>query len=131
MFLFHKETQREIEISSKQLAQHGREIGKSGIYADYEFNHDPRTGSFRNFRDHDLDGQRQIFVEDLAAVLGRPEADWKGPSWSCFYHAVFNGRPMALITARGHRPATIREGIRLWVEEGHLPCEPNYLAIYQ
>jgi hypothetical protein len=71
-----------------------------------------------------------MFVEDLASALGMPEVQWKGPSWSCFYHAVFNSRPLALITARGHHPSTIQEGIRLWVKEGHLPQEPNYLAVY-
>jgi hypothetical protein len=136
MFLFHKDTKAEIEISSKQLAQFGGTIGKTGIYADYVFDHDPVAGSFRNFRDKDftylerLGGQKQVFVKDLAAILGLPDVNWKGPSWNCFYHAVFNGRPMALITARGHHPDTIKEGIRLWVDEGHLPCEPNYLAVY-
>ncbi len=136
MFLFHKTTGAEIEISSKQLAEFGGTIGKAGIYADYEFNHDPVAGSFRNFRDKDftfldkLSGKSQIFIKDLATVLAVADVDWKGPSWNCFYHAVFNGRPMALITARGHHPDTIKEGIRLWVGEGHLPCEPNYLAVY-
>lgn len=136
MFLFHRETKAEIEISSRELAQHSGMIGKTGIYADYEFDHDPVTGSFRRFRDKDfswlerLTGRKQVFVQDLAAALGIPDINWKGPSWSCFYHAVFNQRPMALITARGHHPKTLMSGIRLWVEEGHLPCEPNYLAIY-
>ncbi len=136
MFLFHKETKSELEISSKQLAQMGHTIGKAGIYADYVFDHDPEVGSFRHFRDQDLSflqrlmGKKQIFVKDLAAALGVPDINWKGPSWNCFYHAVFNARPMALITARGHHPNTIKDGIRLWVKEGHLPHEPNYLAIY-
>jgi hypothetical protein len=37
---------------------------------------------------------------------------------------------MALITARGHHPETIREGVRLLVENRYLPHEPNYLGIY-
>jgi len=136
MFLFHRESKNEIEISSRELAAHSGQIGKAGIYADYIFDHDPVTGSFRRFRDKDLSwierltGRKQVFIQDLAAALGVPDINWKGPSWNCFYHAVFNGRPMALITARGHHPKTIKEGIRLWVDEGHLPAEPNYLAIY-
>lgn len=136
MFLFHRETGSEVQISSREFAQASALIGKSGVFADYVLSPDPKTGSFRAFRDKDLTllekllGKRQIFVQDLAAALGQPDLHWQGPSWSCFYHAVFNSRPMALITARGHRPETIKQGIRLWVKEGHLPHEPNYLAVY-
>lgn len=135
-FLFHRETKRQVKLSSRELALHSGEIGRSGLYKDFFLDDDPVTGSFRCFRDKDIDwlarmrGKRQIFVEDLAAALGLPDVNWKGPSWNCFYHAVFNARPMALITARGHSPATMRAGIRLWVREGHLPHEPNYLGLY-
>lgn len=136
MFLFHRKTGRELEISSREFAIHSATIGVSGQYADYVLDHDSSTGSFRCFRDIDLGfinrlmGRRQMFIKDLAASLGRSDIDWKGPSWNCFYHAVFNRRPFSLITARGHHPATMQEGIRLWVNEGHLPHEPNYLSIY-
>jgi hypothetical protein len=135
-FLFHKQNRSEIRISSQQVAQLGDTVGKSGIYADYVFDHDPEFGSFRHFRDKDfsilqsLMGKEQIFLKDLAATLDLPDISWKGPSWNCFYHAVFNSRPMALITARGHHPKTIKDGVRLWVRQGLLPQEPNYLAVY-
>lgn len=136
MFLFHKETGAEIEISSREFAQFSASIGKGGVYADYVLEANASTGSFRCFRDKDISmlgrllGRKQMFVKDLGVALGLPDVQWKGPSWSCFYHAVFNGRPLALITARGHHPRTIEQGISLWVKEGHLPIEPNYLAIY-
>lgn len=136
MFLFHRETGQEIQISSREFAEQSRAIGKYGPYADYRLDLDSATGSFRRFRDRDLNaiektqGRRQVFVEDLASALGLPDVHWKGPSWNCFYHAVFNARPVALITARGHHPETLKSGIRLWVDEGHLPFEPNYLALY-
>lgn len=136
MFLFHRDTRSEIQISSREFAQHSGAIGKSGVFAEYQMSYEPTQGSFRCFRDKDLSllekllGKRQMFVQDLAASLGLPDVQWKGPSWSCFYHAVFNGRPVALITARGHHPRTIQAGITLWVNEGHLPHEPNYLDIY-
>ncbi|MGZ3721294.1 MAG: hypothetical protein ACXVA9_00105 [Bdellovibrionales bacterium] len=136
MFLFHRETGAEIQISSREFAQQSAFIGKSGVFGDYKMNYEPVSGSFRCFRDKDMHwlshllGRKQMFVNDLAAALGMPDVQWKGPSWSCFYHAVFNSRPLALITARGHHPDTIQQGISLWVKEGHLPQEPNYLAIY-
>ncbi len=106
MFLFHRESGREIEISSREFAIHSSQIGKEGLFADYTMDYNSATGSFRCFRDKDLSlverlmGRKQIFVKDLATVLGLPEVQWKGPSWSCFYHAVYNGRPMALNEGR-------------------------------
>jgi hypothetical protein len=37
---------------------------------------------------------------------------------------------MSVITARGHDPQTIKDGIKIIVEMGHLPIEPNYLSVY-
>lgn len=136
MFLFHAETGDELQVSSREFAEQSAHIGRAGPFQNYRVDHDPATGSFRCFRDKDSSllerrtGHRQMFVEDLASCLGLPDVHWKGPSWNCFYHAVFNSRPISLITARGHHPETIKAGIRLWVDEGHLPHEPNYLSIY-
>ena len=136
MFLFHKNTQQELKISSADYAENSHLIGKSGRFQDYMLDFDPQKGSFRRFRDKNLSildkvlRRPQIFVKDLTAALGMPHVEWKGPSWSRFYHAVFNHRPISLITARGHHPDTIKEGIRVWVKQGHLPKEPNYLSLY-
>lgn len=136
ILIFHKETGRELKLSSGEFAQVHRHVGMRGPYADYKIDPCDQRGTFRNFRDQDLGvlerliGRRQIFVQDLAAALGYPDLQWKGPSWSCFYHATLNRRPMSLITARGHDPETIRDGIRLFVEKQYLPHEPNYLSIY-
>ncbi len=136
LILFHKETKAESPISSGQWAQEHLAIGQSGIFRDYEINWDDKTGTFRNFRDHKteellrLGMKSQIFVQDVALALGLPDFNWKGPSWSCFYHATFNQRPVSVITARGHFPSTIVEGIDLFVKAGHLPMQPNFLSIY-
>lgn len=136
IFIFHKTTRTEIRLSSGEYAQVQRSIGKSGPYAEYTIDLDDRTGSFRAFRDRDfgllekLSGRKQIFVQDLAAALGHPDLIWKGPSWSCFYHAALNRRPVSLITARGHGPKTIMDGVRLFVDRQFLPHEPNFLSIF-
>jgi hypothetical protein len=75
-------------------------------------------------------GKKQAFVQDLAAALGHEDFKWKGPSWACFYHAVFNRRPVSLITARGHHPETLKAGIRQFVKHKVLPYEPNYLSVF-
>ncbi len=136
-FIFHKDTGAELKLSSGEFAQVHRHVGSTGPYADYKLDFCDRNGTFRHFRDQDLTwleknlmGRRQVFVEDLASALGFPDLQWKGPSWSCFYHAALNKRPVSMITARGHHPETIRNGIRLFVQRGFLPHEPNYLSVY-
>jgi hypothetical protein len=136
LILFHKQTGSELHVSSGKWAEEHSNIGQSGPYADYEIRWDDGTGTFRCFRDHHEDElkrlglQRQIFVQDVAHALGFEDFQWKGPSWSCFYHATFNQRPVSVITARGHHPETIKAGVQLIVQQGHLPLEPNYLSIY-
>ncbi|MBX3039416.1 MAG: hypothetical protein KF789_01755 [Bdellovibrionaceae bacterium] len=136
LVIFHKETGDELLLTSGDWARFHHTIGKQGPFKDYEIRFDDQTGSFRNFRDHHpeelmkLGRQRQLFVEDVAAAMGVPDLQWKGPSWECFYHAAFNQRPVSLITARGHHPDTLKDGIRLFVDRRILPLEPNYLSIY-
>jgi hypothetical protein len=134
--IFHKVTGHELALSSKEFAEHSGHIGKLGMYRDYEIRAEGLNGSFRHFRDRDMKllhrllGKKQIFIDDFAHALGFPDFHWKGPSWRHFYHAVFNQRPVSLITARGHHPETIKDGIRLLVKEQHIPHEPNYLSLY-
>lgn len=136
LILFHKETGEELSVGSGEYAKIHPLIGRSGLYLDYEVRLDDESGTYRNFRDQDfnelqrLEGQRQIFVEDLATALGFPDVQWKGPSWQCFYHATFNRRPISVITARGHHPETLKAGIRLFVDKQFLPHEPNYLSLF-
>lgn len=135
IFLFHKVTRQELAISTGEFARWSHSVGQVGPYKDYELHFDDQIGSFRRFRDHDPEAllklsKHQPFLEDLGAALGLPDFHWKGPSWKTFFHAAYNSRPLSVITARGHKPSTIREGIWLLVKEGHLPIEPNYLSIF-
>lgn len=137
LILFHKKTGEELKLSSAEWALAHSTIGQmGGTYQDFEIRWDDQTGTFRCFRDHQLEElerlglKRQIFVHDIAEVLAAPDFQWKGPSWSCFYHATFNQRPISVITARGHDPSTIKEGVRLMAQSGFLPMEPNYLSIF-
>lgn len=134
IFLFNKITGKEIFLSTDEYAQISRSVGQTGPYRDYEMRFDDTTGSFRRFRDvaaADIEkAVKQPFIEDLLEVLAQEDLKWKGPSWSCFFHATYNQRPVSVITARGHHPDTIREGIESFCRAGHLPCLPNFLGIY-
>lgn len=136
VFVFHQDSGRELKLSSREFAEHSAHIGKRGPYREYKIDYDDAIGTFRNFRDREMGlvakwlGRRQTFLQDLANALGFPEVHWQGPSWSCFKHAVVNRRPVSVITARGHHPETLKDGIRLLVNEGFLPQEPNYLSLF-
>ncbi len=136
LILFHKETQKELPVTSEQWVIHYPDVGKRGPYKNYEMIDDNAVGTFRYFRDHNMSwikkilGGQQAFVRDIMAALGRPDFHWKGPSWNCFYHATFNKRPTSIITARGHKPDTVKAGISRFVKSRHLPHQPNILSIY-
>ena len=137
IYIFHKQTGEEIALSSGEFARGHHHIGKHGEFKDYELRmDDPQNGSFRDFRDHDIGlipsllGSKQKFVNDVLHILGLADYRWKGPSWDCFYHAVFNQRPLSIITARGHGIETVKAGIEQFVGAGYLPQVPNYLSIF-
>ncbi len=134
--LFHKDSGEEKIISSHELSMESENIGKRSIYKDYKFDYNDKSGSFRYFRDKKITflekllGKKQSFVADIERALKTPDYQWKGPSWKFFHYAVYNQRPLSIITARGHAPETIQEGIALLVKRGFLPKIPNYLCIY-
>lgn len=136
IIIFHKDNGAEVALSSGDFAAEHRNIGKSGRFADYYMDFNDAHGSFRHFRDKDLNpievkaGKRQGFVEDIIKALQEVDTHWKAPSWEYFYHATYNQRPVSLITARGHHPKTIMEGVSQIVKAGHLPTNPNYHSIY-
>ena len=135
-FLFHKQTGSELTLTSGEFAKVSGSIGKKGPYSEYQISYDDQQGTFRCFRDKNIRlverllGKKQAFVKDVAAALGHPDLHWKGPSWACFYHAVYNRRPVSLITARGHHPETLKKGIFQMVKKGFLPNQPNYLSLF-
>lgn len=136
IIIFNKKTDAEIALSSGEFAKENRNIGISGPYADYYLNFNDAYGSFRHFRDKELhpqeikEGKKQGFVEDILKAMKQLDTHWKAPSWDYFYHATYNQRPVSLITARGHHPSTIIEGIDQMVKAGYLPNAPNYHSIY-
>ncbi|MDC7220776.1 MAG: hypothetical protein PQJ59_12650 [Spirochaetales bacterium] len=136
IILFHKETGEEIEISSGELARNVRDIGERGSFKDYQIDKNDLTGSYRNFRDRKIPfwkrgaDRKQSIELDLERAIEKPEWDWHGPSWNHFFYAVLNGRPVSIITARGHRAKTIQRTLDILYHRGHLQKKPNILTIY-
>lgn len=128
IYIFNKTTKKEKPVSTAEFAQINSLLGKSDPYLDYEVNFDHQVGSFRRFRDPL--SQPPYFFEDLKKLVHRPDYEWKGPSWHFFYYAVLNKRPIAIITARGHHPDTINQGLELLASYGHLPHAPEIFSTY-
>lgn len=136
IILFHKKNGSEIEISSSELAESSKTIGKSGKFKDFCLDFNDATGSYRNFRDKRFPPwiwgkqRRQSIETDLEKALEKPEWDWHGPSWNHFFYAVLNERPVSIITARGHQPKTMKRSLNLLFHQGFLFKKPNILTIY-
>jgi hypothetical protein len=90
----------EVMMTTSDFADYRSQIGKSPF--NYKgskvvgFAEDP-------FRFFGVEGDNQ-FLED--SLVAKP-----GPAWDDFREAINNGSIFAIITARGHNPNTIKEGI--------------------
>lgn len=135
IIVFNVITGAEKEVSTTDYPKVHPLLGKKGSEWEHYSALEEASGggSYRNFRElpNDiLNGRPQPLVADMHAALQNPFRDWRGPSWNFFAHAVNNNRPIAVITARGHHPHTIRRAIDLLVLSGDLDAHPNYLSIY-
>jgi len=90
----------EVEMSTDDFATYRERIGKEP----FEYKGETITGyaenPFRNFR---VEGDKQFLVD---AMRAKP-----GAAWEDFKEAINNGSIFAIITARGHNPKTIKEGV--------------------
>lgn len=100
-------------------------LGAPGLWEDWA---DPPARAYREFADGQDRNGEEYLLRDVRRALDT--ANWRGPSWKIFKYAVLKRRPIAIITARQHSRETIKAGIKLLVDAGHLPEEPDYLAIY-
>lgn len=131
--LFHRETQAESLVSTEEYAAMHGDLGKPGTPWELFELRDHPHGSYRNFREQPkelLNGREQPLIEDMITAIKNPFLEWRGPSWDFFYKAVKNNRAIAIITARGHHPHTIRRAINLLVQSRDLSVSPNFLSVY-
>ena len=93
-YIYHKETDEELTLSSREYVQHRHEVGHKGKYKDYVI--DPSPGrSFRRFGDSDVPGESP-FLQDLQYSV--QQDNWQGPSWTSFVKAVSLDRTIAIAT---------------------------------
>ncbi len=96
---------QEVGMSTQDFAEYRPLIGKE----EFDYNGETIVGfandAFRNFRDQNDPG---IFLKDTKKALAN---NMKAKAWNDFIECLTTGTLFAIITARGHEPATIREGI--------------------
>ncbi len=75
------------------------------------------TAAFRFFADP-TEGEPNHFIADTLAALEKVAAGEKpSPSYNTFKKTLIEGRIFAIVTARGHAPATIEKAVRLFIEK--------------
>jgi hypothetical protein len=82
----------------------------------------PAQGAFIEFSD---DGPRgdSAFLEDMKSAIGGAKSPQdpqkKAPSWDKFIQCLENGSLFSIITARAHKPETLRKGVE-WIIDNYL-----------
>ena len=129
-FLLNEETGEPESFSTGDFAAIRPLLGQTGPWEHYAM----FDGSYARFEDIPRDqlapGQKQHFVRDIERAIDAGDTSWQAPSWPLFVYACTNQRPVSIITARNHSPETIRAGVRVLVEKGWIPQEPNYLTLF-
>jgi hypothetical protein len=73
--------------------------------------------AFREFRDIDV-GNENVFLRDTRTAIDRVVAgkEAAGPSFERFRQTLVQGRLFAIVTARGHAPGIIRQGVVYFID---------------
>ena len=90
----------EISMSTEDFATYRERIGKEPFMYKGRKIVGFADNPFRNFR---VEGDKQFLIDAMRAKVG--------PAWDDFKEAINNGSIFAIITARGHNPKTIKEGV--------------------
>lgn len=126
LYLWNAEKKIELEIGSGEFAAIQNDLGQKGKWQPWA----TREETFRNFRDRPgVPADGQAFITDLHKAMGG-DRPWRGPSWPLLVHAAEKQRPIAMVSARGHEPATIEAGLHTLVARGLLAAVPPILGIY-
>ena len=83
-----------------------------------------RAEAFREFADVVDESGDLSFLRDTRAALDRVKAGEKpGPSFDTLRKTLREGRIFAIVTARGHEPETLREAVKIFIDEVLTPDE--------
>lgn len=106
----------EVGMSTEDFAEYRVNIGKEPFKYKGETIVGFAPDAFRNFT---TKGDKQFLID---AMKAKP-----GPAWSDFVEAINNGSIFSIITARGHNPATLKEGVFNMIVSDHMGINKNLL----
>jgi hypothetical protein len=96
-----------IGMTTEDFAHYRNKLGKE----EFDYNGHKIVGydedPFRNFR---TEGDKAFLVDAMLAKTG--------PAWSDFIECINNGSIFSIITARGHNPKTLKEGVYNYIISG-------------
>jgi hypothetical protein len=94
------ENDDEIEMSTEDFAEHRHQIGVEP----FPFKGTTIVGYASDpFRYFGVQGDKRFIIDCMVAPLG--------PSWNDFVECINGGSIFSIITARGHNPNTLKEGV--------------------
>ena len=94
------ENDEEVPMSTEDFADHRHQIGKEPFSYKGTTVVDFAPDPFRNFG---VKGDKRFVLDAMVASVG--------PSWNDFVECINGGSIFAIITARGHNPKTLKEGV--------------------
>ncbi len=86
--------------------------------------------AFVEFRDFGNVSESK-FLKDASEAIDRLQSGLEKPppSFNTFKKSLIEGRIFAIVTARGHRPETLREGVRMFIDKVLTPLEKREMIL--
>ena len=106
----------EIGMSTEDFAEYRVQIGKEP----FKYKGNTIVGFAKDaFRNFTTKGDKQFLIDSMKAKPGQ--------AWSDFVEAINNGSIFSIITARGHNPSTLKEGVFNMIVSDHMGINKNLL----
>ena len=108
---------KSVGMSTEDFAEYRTDIGEDPFeykgHTIVSFDEEP----FRDFR---VSGDKQFITDAMSAPTG--------PAWDDFVEAVNNGSIFAIVTARGHTPSILKEGVYRLIKQNKHGLDSNQLS---
>ena len=106
-----------VGMSTEDFAEYRTDVGKEPF--EYE-GHTIVSFDKEPFRDFGVLGDKQFLKDAMSSPTG--------PAWSDFVEAINNGSIFAIVTARGHTPSVLKEGVYRLIKQNKYGLDSNQLA---
>ena len=108
---------KSVGMSTEDFAEYRTDIGEEPFeykgHTIVSFDKEP----FRDFR---VSGDKKFITDAMSAPTG--------PAWDDFVEAVNNGSIFAIVTARGHTPSILKEGVYRLIKQNKHGLDSNQLS---